>query len=121
MPLSAGEGAKGPRLYDWGRIQIKYHAPEGISRWLLARRSLRDQDTIAYYFAMHTQAPHWRNGPPPLDCGGRLKIASCAPKAISASIIAKRALGTIGIAISALSWLPRLSSQALAPISAVQV
>ena len=51
MPLSAGEGAKGPRLYDWARIQLKYHAPEGFSRWLLARRSLRDRDTIAYYFA----------------------------------------------------------------------
>ena len=51
MPLSAGEGAKGPRLYDCARIQLKYHAPEGFSRWLLARRSLRDRETIAYYFA----------------------------------------------------------------------
>ena len=50
-PLSAGEGAQGPRLYDWARIQLKYHAPEGFSRWLLARRSLRDPEAIAYYFA----------------------------------------------------------------------
>ncbi|MDD7973277.1 hypothetical protein PUT78_19555 [Roseinatronobacter sp. HJB301] len=50
-PLSAGEGAKGPRLYDWARIQLKYQAPEGFSRWLLARRSLRDPEAIAYYFA----------------------------------------------------------------------
>ncbi len=50
-PLSAGEGAKGPRLYDWARIQLKYQAPNGFARWLLARRSLRDPGAIAYYFA----------------------------------------------------------------------
>ncbi|MDD7973995.1 IS701 family transposase [Roseinatronobacter alkalisoli] len=51
MPLSAGEGAKGPRLYDWARIQLNYQAPDGFSRWMLARRSLRDPEAIAYYFA----------------------------------------------------------------------
>ncbi|MGL4415352.1 IS701 family transposase [Roseinatronobacter monicus] len=51
MPLSAGEGAKGPRLYDWARIQLNYQAPDGFSRWLLARRSLRDPNAVAYYFA----------------------------------------------------------------------
>ena len=51
QPLSAGEGAKGPRLYDWARIPLKYQAGQGFSRWLLARRSLRNPKTIAYYFA----------------------------------------------------------------------
>lgn len=51
MPLSAGEGAKGPRLYDWARIQLNYQAPNGFTRWLLARRSLRDANAVAYYFA----------------------------------------------------------------------
>ena len=51
LPLSAGEGAKGPRLYDWARIQLNYQAPDGFSRWMLARRSLRDPEAIAYYFA----------------------------------------------------------------------
>lgn len=51
MPLSAGEGAKGPRLYDWARIQLNYKAPNGFTRWLLARRSLRDANAVAYYFA----------------------------------------------------------------------
>ena len=49
--LSAGEGAKGHRLYDWVRVPINHTAGTGFSRWLLARRSLRDPQAIAYYFA----------------------------------------------------------------------
>jgi SRSO17 transposase len=49
--LSAGEGAKGPRLYDWVRLPLNWQTEDGFARWLLARRSLRDPDTIAYYFA----------------------------------------------------------------------
>lgn len=51
QPLSAGEGAKGPRLYEWVRLPLKWQAPDGFARWLLARKSLRDPDAIAYYFA----------------------------------------------------------------------
>lgn len=55
QPLSAGEGAKGHRLYDWARVPLNHPAGEGFSRWLLARRSLRDPEAIAYYFAyVHT-------------------------------------------------------------------
>ena len=50
-PLSAGEGAKGPRLYDWARVPLVDQSANGFSRWLLARRSLRDPEAIAYYFA----------------------------------------------------------------------
>jgi SRSO17 transposase len=49
--LSAGEGTKGHRLYDWTRVPLNYMAGEGFSRWLLARRSLRDPKAVAYYFA----------------------------------------------------------------------
>jgi SRSO17 transposase len=51
QPLSAGEGAKGHRLYDWVRVPLNYTAGEGFSRWLLARRSLRDPEAITYYLA----------------------------------------------------------------------
>lgn len=51
QPLSAGEGAKGPRLYAWAWVPLIYQTAEGFSRWLLARRSLRDSQNIAYYFA----------------------------------------------------------------------
>lgn len=49
--LSAGEGAKGQRLYDWARVPLNYTAGKGFSRWLLARRSLRDPGAVSYYFA----------------------------------------------------------------------
>jgi SRSO17 transposase len=50
-PLSAGEGAKGHRLHDWAWVPLDHTAGEGFSRWLLARRSLRDPEAIAYDFA----------------------------------------------------------------------
>lgn len=57
QPLSAGEGTKGQRLYDWTRLPIRHEAGAGFSRWLLARRSLRDPEAISYYFAYaHTDA-----------------------------------------------------------------
>jgi len=49
--LSTGEGAKGHRLYDWTWVPLNYMAGGGFSRWLLARRSLRDPKAVAYYFA----------------------------------------------------------------------
>jgi SRSO17 transposase len=49
--LSTGEGAKGHRLYDWTWVPLNYMAGESFSRWLLARRSLRDPKAVAYYFA----------------------------------------------------------------------
>ena len=49
--LSAGEGAKGPRLYHWTRISLGKNRQNGFEKWLLMRRSLRKRDDIAYYFA----------------------------------------------------------------------
>lgn len=49
--LSAGEGSKGPRLSDWAWVPLKHQGAEGASRWLLARRSMRDPGAVAYYFA----------------------------------------------------------------------
>jgi len=49
-PLSAGEGAKGPRLYEWARLPIGFSKNNGFARWLLFRRSLRDPKALAYYF-----------------------------------------------------------------------
>lgn len=51
QPLSAGEGAKGARLYQWVRLPLNWQGAEGFGRWLLARRSLREPEAIAYYFA----------------------------------------------------------------------
>ena len=51
--LSAGEGSKGPRLYEWAWLQLPEQA-EGKSeraRWVLIRRSLSDPSKRAYYRA----------------------------------------------------------------------
>ena len=47
--LSAGDGAKGPRLYDWMRVAIRPLPTPGWEHWLLVRRSLEDPDDLAYY------------------------------------------------------------------------
>lgn len=49
--LSAGEGAKGPRLYHWARLPLSWTTQDGFERWLLFRRNLKDPDDLAYYFA----------------------------------------------------------------------
>ena len=47
--LSAGEGSKGPRYYDWGRVPIRPWSEPDEGHWLLARRSVADPDDLAYY------------------------------------------------------------------------
>ena len=53
--LAAGEGAKGPRLYHWARLPLRWLAEEGFERWLLIRRSRHDPDAMAFYFAYAPQ------------------------------------------------------------------
>jgi SRSO17 transposase len=49
--LSAGEGSKGPRLYEWAWLQLPEQAerPDGRARWVLIRRSLTSPSKRAYY------------------------------------------------------------------------
>jgi SRSO17 transposase len=47
--LSAGDGAKGPRLYEWARVAIRPLRERNWEHWLLARRSLTDPEDLAYY------------------------------------------------------------------------
>jgi SRSO17 transposase len=51
--LSAGEGAKGPRLYDWAYLPYRGAAP-GWRMGLLIRRSTAEPDDLTYYM---THAP----------------------------------------------------------------
>ena len=39
---SAGNGAKGPRVYDWTAVDIRPLKEQGKDYWLLVRRSLAD-------------------------------------------------------------------------------
>jgi SRSO17 transposase len=47
--LSAGNGAKGPRVYDWARVPLAEPAEQGWGHWLLVRRSISDPTKVAYY------------------------------------------------------------------------
>ena len=46
--LSAGQGSKGPRWYEWAAVETN-SLLEGWARWLLVRRSLEDPKERAYY------------------------------------------------------------------------
>jgi SRSO17 transposase len=47
--VSAGEGAKGPRLYDWARVAIRPLSDPARGSWLLVRRGLVDPTDLAHY------------------------------------------------------------------------
>jgi SRSO17 transposase len=49
ITLSAGDGAKGPRRYDWAWVPIRPLRVPGKGYWLLARRARRDATDLAYY------------------------------------------------------------------------
>jgi SRSO17 transposase len=46
--LSAGDGAKGPRVYDWARVGLTRPGWPGRGFWLLVRRRLSDGE-LAFY------------------------------------------------------------------------
>lgn len=47
--LSAGDGAKGPRYYDWLRLPLAAPLVAGWQRWVLLRRSVADPTEITAY------------------------------------------------------------------------
>jgi SRSO17 transposase len=49
--LSAGEGAKGPRLHDWAFLPYR-GAPPGRGTGLLVRRKLDEPDDLAFYLTL---------------------------------------------------------------------
>ncbi len=54
--LSAGDGAKGPRLYDWAWGLMAPARRSGWEHWWLARRSISDPSEVAYYFVYAPEA-----------------------------------------------------------------
>jgi SRSO17 transposase len=58
QPLSAGAGAKGPRLYEWAAVALSSPTPVGWQRWLVVRRSLPGaaaQEKLAYFLIFAKQ------------------------------------------------------------------
>lgn len=47
--LSCGDGAKGPRGYDWALIRTNAPDPAVRGRWLLIRRGVTDPGEVAYF------------------------------------------------------------------------
>ena len=47
--LSAGDGSKGPRLYDWLGLPLNPPLQEGFERWLVVRRSIEDPAELTAY------------------------------------------------------------------------
>jgi SRSO17 transposase len=78
--LAAGDGAKGPRLYDWYRLPLVPPLQEGYERWCLVRRSLSDPDDVQAYVAF---APAGTDLPTLVQVAGRrwtIEVAGEAAK-----------------------------------------
>jgi SRSO17 transposase len=54
--LSAGDGAKGPRWYDWRWLPLADPMDPAWRRWLLVRRSVTDQTDLTAYVVFAPQA-----------------------------------------------------------------
>jgi SRSO17 transposase len=50
--LSAGEGAKGPRFYDWAWLPYRSDTAPGWQKGLLIRRSLAEPDKLTFYLTL---------------------------------------------------------------------
>ncbi|HSL68678.1 MAG TPA: IS701 family transposase [Longimicrobiales bacterium] len=54
--LSAGNGAKGPRLYDWAFLPDRSDAAPGWQKGLLIRRKIGKPDKFAFYLTLAPEA-----------------------------------------------------------------
>ena len=60
LRISAGDGSKGKRFYDWTWVPLwRWGWPAKVGFWLLARRSLSDPGELAYYVCFAPAAPRW--------------------------------------------------------------
>jgi SRSO17 transposase len=58
--LSAGDGAKGPRWYDWRWLPLAEPMEPDWRRWLLVRRSVSDPREVRAYVFFAPRPPPWR-------------------------------------------------------------
>jgi hypothetical protein len=112
--LSAGDGAKGPRVYDWARVALTRPGWPGRGFWLLARRGCQ----MGSWRSMPASA---RRGQPwPSWWGwrgsaGRSRSASRPAKARSAWTTTRSAAMTPGTGTPPSRWSPRGSWRRSAP------
>jgi SRSO17 transposase len=75
LRLSAGDGMKGPRVYDWAAAAFGILTERGLRRWLLIRRSVEKPEERAYYFCLAPKAATVRELV--VAAGGRWNIECC--------------------------------------------
>lgn len=73
--MSVGDGAKGPRLYDWTAARYGLPNEQGFIRWLLARRSVKEPHEHAYYLCL--APPNAQPGDLAKAAGQRWAIECC--------------------------------------------
>ncbi len=54
--LSAGAGAKGPRVYDWAALEIRPLRELGKGYWMLTRHSVANPEELAWYVCYGPEA-----------------------------------------------------------------
>jgi SRSO17 transposase len=54
--LSAGDGAKGPRLYDWAYLPYRSDTTPGWRKGLLVRRKIAKPDDLSFYLTLCPEA-----------------------------------------------------------------
>ena len=64
--LSAGDGTKGPRLYDWAYAPYHASAPPGWRKGLLVRRSIAKPDELTFYLTL---------APPDIELATLVRVA----------------------------------------------
>jgi SRSO17 transposase len=73
--LSVGDGAKGPREYDWAAGRLGGERPQGLDRWVLVRRSIPGPSDRTYYLCL---APPGATGADlAVAAGGRWSVECC--------------------------------------------
>jgi SRSO17 transposase len=78
--LSAGEGSKGPRLYDWVQLPLSSPVPQGWQPWLVIRRSMPTATApaeLAYVFVFARQQTSLQQLV--LVSGARWTVEQCLP------------------------------------------
>lgn len=84
--LSAGDGSKGPRLYDWLGLPLNPPLQEGFQRWLLVRRSVEEPEELTAYTVFSPEGT-------PLE-----KLAKAAGSRWRVEIGFEEAKGEVGLA-----------------------
>src|SRR5512143_1402769 len=99
--LSAGDGTKGPRLYDWALVPLVHLTATTGSHALLVRRALADPTDLALFLVFTTRATTlWRRSSAPPVYAGKSRPASKRPSKRSAWATMRSGGGRLGIATS---------------------